>query len=110
MERTRSIWTWRIVGGMLAGLIVGIGMAAAGDPAAGEKVYKKYKCSACHMINGKGSKKADDLSHVGANRDAEWLKTYMVDPKSKFPKSKHPKWKGNDKELDDLVAYMGSLK
>ena len=113
MERTRSMWRWRMVAGMLAGLMVGIGVAAAGDPAqiaAGEKIYKKYKCAACHMINGKGGKKADDLSHVGANRDAEWLKTYMVDPKSKFPKSKHPKWKGADKELDDLVAYMGSLK
>jgi mono/diheme cytochrome c family protein len=113
MDRTRLIGRWHTAAGIFAGLVFGVGVAAAGDPAqfaAGEMQYKKHKCAACHMIHGKGGKKADDLSAVGAKRDAEWLKTYMVDPQSKVPKSKHPKFKGTDKDLDALIAYLGSLK
>jgi cbb3-type cytochrome oxidase cytochrome c subunit len=62
------------------------------------------------MIHGKGGKSGGDLSDVGAKRDAQWLKAFMVDPKSLMPKSKHPKFRGSEEELEAIVAYMESLK
>lgn len=95
-------------------LLVVASMAwAQSDPAQGakgEKVYLQKKCAACHMIKGKGGKAGPELSDVGAKRDAQWLKTFMKDPKAVVPKAKMMPFKGGDEELEALVAYLSSLK
>ena len=50
------------------------------------------------------------LDQTGAKRDAAWMKSYLSDPKSVMPEAKMPKQKLTEKEFDDLVAYMLSLK
>ena len=83
----------------------------AGDFAAGKEVYKAQKCSMCHQIGGEGGKMGGLLDNVGNKRDAEWLKKYIKDPKAVEAKSKMKAYPGlSDKELDDLVAYMLTLK
>jgi cbb3-type cytochrome oxidase cytochrome c subunit len=47
---------------------------------------------------------------VGGKREAAWLKSYLPDPKSQIPDAKMPKQTFTDKELEDLVEYMLSLK
>lgn len=113
MEHKLVIGKRLIAAAVITGAMLGsAGMATADQAqiAAGEKVYGKSRCAACHTIHGKGGKSGGDLSAVGAKRDAEWLKTFMVDPKSLMPKSKHPKFRGSEEELQALVAYMESLK
>jgi cbb3-type cytochrome oxidase cytochrome c subunit len=51
-----------------------------------------------------------DLSDIGDKKDAEWLTKYMKDPKSLMPEAKMPAFKGSDADLQDLVAYLMSLK
>jgi mono/diheme cytochrome c family protein len=109
----RAIRQGLMLAGMIAGVVMTFDGIATADPAqvaAGETVYGKSRCAACHMIQGKGGKRGGDLSDVGAKRDAEWLKTFMTDPKSLMPKSTHPQFRGTEDELRDLVAYMESLK
>jgi len=89
------------------------GSLAQGKEGSGEKgkeVYDAKKCGLCHTVDGTGGKKGGDLSDVGDKRDAEWLTKYMKDPKSLMPEAKMPAFKGTDDELQDLVAYMMSLK
>lgn len=81
----------------------------------GEKTFADKKCVLCHVINGKGGTggplaRGPDLSTVGAQRDAQWLKAFMKDPKGVNPKAKMMAFKGTEEELEALVAYLGSLK
>ena len=93
-------------------------LAIGGDPAAyagtaeGKARYDQ-KCQPCHSIGGQGGKLAKlggPLDGVGAKRDGAWLKVYIGDPKSKLPDAKMPKLTLSDQDLDDLVAYMLTLK
>jgi len=79
----------------------------------GKQVFADKKCITCHSLGdqkGAAAQIGGALDGVGGKRDADWLKGYLVDPKSKMPDAKMPKQKLTDKELDDLVAYMLSLK
>jgi mono/diheme cytochrome c family protein len=78
----------------------------------GKALYEK-QCQSCHSIKGQGGKMANlggPLDGVGAKRDAAWLKDYLKDPKSKIPTAKMPKMTLTDPQLDDLVAFISTLK
>ena len=83
--------------------------------AKGEKTFADKKCVLCHVIKEKGGTvgplaRGPDLSTVGAQRDAEWLKAFMKDPKAVNPNAKMMAFKGTEEELEALVSYLGSLK
>lgn len=55
--------------------------AGLGDAARGKALFEgKGTCLTCHRVNGKGSRRAPDLSEVGAIRTAEYLERSMVAP------------------------------
>jgi len=91
---------------------------AQADPALiakGEKTLADKNCLPCHAIKGKGgtagpTARGPDLKMVGAQRDAQWLKMFMRNPGAVNPKSRMMPFKGNDEELEALVAYLASLK
>jgi cbb3-type cytochrome oxidase cytochrome c subunit len=60
----------------------------------------------CWQDGGQGG----PLDGVGGKRDAKWLKAYLADPKSQMPDAKMPKMKLSDQQLDDLVAFLLTLK
>ena len=99
---------------------------AAGDPAAGEKVFAK--CRACHQVgetakNGVGPKlnglfgrpagSIEGYSYTAANKnsgitwDEATFRDYIKDPKAKIPGTKmvFPGLKAPE-EIDNLVAYL----
>ncbi len=82
--------------------------------AAGEApAFYAERCRVCHSIAGDAGKMADKggpLDGVGAKHDEAWLRAYIGDPKSKMPDAKMPKIKMTDQQLDQVVAYMASLK
>jgi cytochrome c2 len=85
-------------------------VAGAGDKVKGEKVYKDAKCSVCHKLGSTGGKMGPDLTKVGATRDLAWLSKYLANPKAENPKNKMPPVKAKGADLDDLIAYLLSLK
>jgi len=97
--------------------IVAARPAAAQDAKKGEAVYTAQKCSVCHQVAGKGNK-ANPLDGVGAKLKADEIHEWIVDPVAaakKASSSKKPpmpaKYKSLPKaDVDDLVAYMQSLK
>ena len=87
----------------------GVSWGGADD---GKALYEK-QCKVCHSIKGDAGKmasKGGPLDGVAAKRDAKWLRAYLADPKSQMPDAKMPKMKLSDQQLDDLVAYMMTLK
>ena len=110
---------WGVMGGtMLAAMVLVAGPGAAGpdagsgDPAKGKVVYANHnpKCSLCHKIGDTGGKTGPELTAVGAKRDAAWLAKYLANPKAADPKNKMPAVKAKGQDLDDLVAYLLTLK
>lgn len=83
------------------------------DPAIahGKAVYAQFGCAGCHRIHGEGSAVAPDLSYVGDERpDRDWHIRHFRDPQSVSPGSFMPKFPLSERELNDLTAYMLSLK
>lgn len=114
--------------GSLVGILLVSGMAvsAAGLPeapapqdaakiTAGKAVYDAQKCSMCHMVAGKGNKMSV-LDGVGTKLKADDLKLWITEPakmEAKLttkPKIKMKAYKLAPADLDNLVAYLGSLK
>lgn len=85
-------------------------LAASGDKVKGEQVYKDAKCSVCHRIGGAGGKMGPELTKVGATRDVAWLDKYLVNPKGEKPTNKMPAVKAKGADLENLIAYLVSLK
>ena len=92
--------------------------SAQGDAAKGAAVYAAQKCSMCHSIAGKGGKLALDganakVASLSAADIAEWITSPAAAAKkhnstAKPPMRAYPKLAKED--LDNLVAYMQSLK
>ncbi|MEZ5316105.1 MAG: cytochrome c [Vicinamibacterales bacterium] len=108
--------------------VVGAVMAAAvtyaqnPDPqkvAAGKTAYDTFRCSTCHMIDGKGNKRFP-LDGVGAKVSADDIRKWLVSPAEMEAKLEKPpslkmstgmrNKKLTDADVDNLVAYMLSLK
>ncbi len=104
---------------VIAGLLgVGLGLtgrvgsawAAAED---GKKAFEAKKCISCHSLGsekGAMAKLGGPLDGIGAKRDAAWLRAYLTDPKTQIPNARMPKQNLNDKELDELVQYLLTVK
>src|SRR5262245_17057016 len=101
----------------VAGVALARPAAAQGDAKKGEAVYTAQKCSVCHQIAGKGNK-ANPLDGVGGKLSAADIKQWITHPADAAAKAKSTKkppmpakygtLKAED--LDNLVAYMASLK
>jgi cytochrome c2 len=85
---------------------------ATGDPVKGKQVYlnSNPKCSACHSVGASGGKFGPDLTAIGKKRDAAWLAKYLANPQFEDPANKMPAVTAKGKDLEDLIAYLVSLK
>lgn len=98
----------------VAGAAVALaGSAFAADAAAGKAVYDAAKpaCKSCHTDT------KHSLAKVGASLKADDLKAWVRTPKEQMAKEKktgmmpaYPADKISDADLDNLVAYLSSLK
>jgi cytochrome c2 len=87
--------------------VAGLARAADAPPA-----YDK-KCKMCHSVGGQGgpmAKMGGALDGVGAKHDADWLRAFLADPKSKIEKAKMPKVALAADELEAIVNYLMTLK
>jgi len=77
--------TWMVVA-YLRSLGAGASGAVRGDPVAGERIFwDQTKCSACHMVNGKGGRLGPDLSRIGAGRSRKFFEEKIRDPNKDLP-------------------------
>lgn len=73
---------------------------------AGKMVWHKYDCIGCHTILGNGSYFAPDMTKVAERKPKDYLKQFLMDPKSVNPKAAMPKLGISSKEADDLIAFL----
>lgn len=84
--------------------------AAKGNAVNGRDIFVAQRCSLCHTINGSGGVLGPDLTAVGTRRNAGWLYEYLPKPQAAKPENKMPPVAVKGQDLDDLVAYLLSLK
>ena len=66
-------------------------VAAKGDPARGEAIYRKKElsCVACHAIGGAGGKVGPDMTSIGASAPADYLIESVWFPNKKIKEGYH---------------------
>ena len=73
---------------------------------AGKMVWHKYDCIGCHTILGNGSYFAPDMTRIAENKPKDYLKQFLMDPKSVNPKATMPKFGITAQEADHLIAFL----
>lgn len=64
------------------------------------------ECNKCHKLNGIGGKKGPDLSVIFQKRDEQYIRDYVLDPRSSKPDGTMPPARISDHELDLVVQYI----
>lgn len=73
---------------------------------AGKRVWHKYDCIGCHTILGNGSYFAPDMTKVVERKPKEYLKKFLMDPRSTNPKATMPKLGISSEEADNLLVFL----
>lgn len=73
---------------------------------AGKMAWHKYDCIGCHTIFGNGSYFAPDLTKATDRKPKEYLKQFLMDPKSVNAKAAMPKYGITSEEADNLIAFL----
>lgn len=92
-----------------------------GNAAKGAELFMKLTCSQCHAISGTDAKEdfAPNLTHLAGRREIgagaityspENLRTWLANPQAIKPGCKMPNFKLSDEHLDQLVAYLETLR
>jgi cytochrome c oxidase cbb3-type subunit 3 len=71
---------WRVVAYVRRLGAAGAEETAAGDPKAGQAIYDKGGCAACHIVNGHGGLLGPDLTEIGLRRSLKFLRDSIVEP------------------------------
>jgi mono/diheme cytochrome c family protein len=81
------------------------------DPVARGKAYfDSYQCTKCHQVGEAGAYLGPDLTFVGYRKSAEFLDTWLKDPKAWKKNVSMPNFYFKDNVRSDIVAYLASLK
>jgi putative heme-binding domain-containing protein len=80
--------------GLLAAYVRSLGRSAAtattGNPEKGRATYEKLGCASCHIVNGQGGSFGPDLSLIGTNRGASYLRQSFLGPAETLPRGSSP--------------------
>ncbi len=87
-------------------------LPAKGSTNSGKNLVLTLGCTACHKIGELGN--ADvmggpDLTNIAAKRPKEFFQQWLKDPAKLNPDHRMPVYQLNDKERDDISAYLASL-
>ncbi len=103
---------------VLLGVALGIAALGAQAPDSqvekGKEVFTRMKCLLCHKLGDKGGALAPVLDGVARRRDAESMRRLLEHPDKEMKDPQYkvtmPAFPFKDGELDELVAYLQTLK
>src|SRR5262245_18711381 len=65
-------------------------VTTAGNAEKGRATYEKLGCAACHIVSGQGGSFGPDLSQIGVNRGASYLRQSFLGPAENLPRGSSP--------------------
>jgi cytochrome c2 len=100
----------RFAGIMVVTASVALASAAfAADAEKGKEAFKTAKCAMCHSIAGAGGK-MKALDGVGGRLKAEQIKKWVTAPAEMKADTKKKPIKVADADLENITAYLLTLK
>lgn len=72
-------------------------------------VYQQT-CTACHAMNGNGGIVGPALDGIGNRKDQMWIESWLRDPVAIKADSKMPKLPLSEEEIQQLAAFLASVK
>jgi len=78
--------------------------------ARGEKNLSNLGCLGCHSVDGKDEGFGPDLSRVAEKTTPEWLYAWIENPTKYWPETNMPTLRVPGEDIQDLVAYLSSLR
>jgi mono/diheme cytochrome c family protein len=81
-----------------------------------QEIFAHYTCNACHKLEGAGGELGPDLSHIGAQKDAAYIRRAILDPNAEVAEGFAPMMPpiyGDQlyaRELETLVSHLAGLK
>jgi mono/diheme cytochrome c family protein len=82
-----------------------------GNPDNGKQLVQSLGCLGCHALAGLGgSTFGPELSHLGSKVSAEWLYTWLKNPKHYSPKTRMPNLRLTDQEAADITSFLVSQR
>lgn len=73
----------RALAGLVLSFRTGSAPVLSGPAARGAELFRnKGKCLDCHRLDGQGKASGPDLSNIGQQRDAGWLRRAITDPQA----------------------------
>jgi cytochrome c oxidase cbb3-type subunit III len=73
---------WQIVAFVRSLSMSGAANSVAGDAARGRRQFRQQGCIGCHLVRGEGGVRGPDLSVIGSQRSAAYLRESILDPGS----------------------------
>ncbi len=78
-----------------------------GDPEKGEKLIEQVGCLGCHTVNGfSANHHGPELSGLGSKVKADWLYSWLKDPKHYHHKTRMPNLRLTDEEAADIASFL----
>jgi mono/diheme cytochrome c family protein len=79
--------------------------------ALGKQLYEvKYQCQSCHTIGSTGGYVGPSLTNAGNWMTPAWIQSWLKDPQALVPGAIEPKRTFTQDEIDELTAYLLSLR
>jgi cytochrome c2 len=75
----------------------------------GKEVYERERCVMCHSIAGKGNRRSP-LDDVGSRLSPDEIRAWITAPSEMQPGIKKKAFQLSDRDLNDLVDYLLSLR
>jgi len=74
--------------------------ARVGDPQKGSGVYQRTGCASCHIVSGEGGTTGPELTSIGSQRGADYLRQAVLDPGAMLP---HGSQQVPSRNLDEFL-------
>jgi putative heme-binding domain-containing protein len=71
---------WQIVAFVRSLSKAGAASPVTGDAGRGKRQFRQQGCIACHLVRGEGGTKGPDLSVIGSQRSASYLRESILEP------------------------------
>ena len=76
----------------------------------GRELFAEYGCFGCHRIGNEGQNIGPDLTHVGSKLLEAYLFHLIKAPDQVIPGTSMKNFQLDDEEVEDIVAYLRTLK
>ena len=78
----------------------------SGDSAKGKALFKTVGCLACHELDGEGEVFGPNLSKIANKVNADWVTTWLSNPKSYNHKSLMPNLRLSKEQANNIASYL----